>query len=43
MIGDARTIGIASDRILFGDHTVYRNVPCAPMGIPVWEFAARAQ
>lgn len=43
MIGGRKAVGIEADRISFGNLTGYRNVPGAPTGIPVWEFAARAQ
>ncbi|BAU92449.1 hypothetical protein MPPM_3844 [Methylorubrum populi] len=41
MIGGRKAIGITSDRIPFGNLTGYRNVPGAPVGIPIWEFALR--
>ncbi|CAO4183400.1 hypothetical protein [Methylorubrum aminovorans] len=43
MIGGRKAIGIEADRIPFGNLTGYRNVPGVPVGIPIWEFAARAQ
>lgn len=41
MIGGRKAVGIEADRIPFGNLTGYRNVPGAPIGIPIWEFAAR--
>ena len=41
--GGHKAIGIEPNRILFGNVSGYRNVAGAPVGIPVWEFAARAQ
>ncbi|MGA4555645.1 hypothetical protein [Methylorubrum aminovorans] len=38
MIGGRKTVGIEADRIPFGNLTGYRNVPGAPVGIPVWDF-----
>ncbi|WP_458428605.1 hypothetical protein [Methylorubrum populi] len=43
MVGGRKAIGIEADRILFGNLTGYRNVPGAPTGIPIWEFAARRE
>jgi hypothetical protein len=39
--GGNKAIGIEPNRILFGNVSGYRNVPGAPTGIPVWEFAVR--
>ena len=41
--GGHKAIGIEPNRILFGNVSGYRNVPGAPSGIPIWEFAARGQ
>lgn len=41
MIGGRKAVAIERDRIAFGNLTGYRNVPGAPVGIPIWEFAAR--
>jgi hypothetical protein len=41
--GGNKAIGIEPDRIMFGNVSDYRNTPGAPTGIPIWEFAARAQ
>ncbi|MBB2964700.1 hypothetical protein [Methylobacterium sp. R2-1] len=43
MTGGHKAIGIEPKRILFGNVSGYRNVAGAPVGIPIWEFAARAQ
>ncbi|MBK3402675.1 hypothetical protein H0176_22020 [Methylorubrum populi] len=41
--GGHKAIGIEPNRILFGNVSGYRNVPGAPSGISIWEFAARGQ
>ena len=41
--GGHKAIGIEQNRILFGNVSGYRNVAGAPVGIPIWEFAARRE
>ena len=43
VIGGRKAIGIKADRIPFGNLSGYRNVPGTPVGIPIWEFAARRE
>ena len=43
MVGGRKAVGLERDRILFGNLTGYRDVPGAPVGIPVWDFAARRE
>ncbi|MER2249691.1 hypothetical protein ABS772_07155 [Methylorubrum podarium] len=43
MTGGHKAIGIEQNRILFGNVSGYRNVTGAPVGVPIWEFVARAQ
>lgn len=35
MIGGRKAVGVEADRIPFGNLTGYRNVPGAPVGIPI--------
>lgn len=42
MVSGKPVKGVAPGRILFEKQTAYRKRPGRPIGVPAWEFAARA-
>lgn len=41
MIGGRKATNIEAGRILFDNTSGYRDLPGLPVGMPIWEFAAR--